>query len=296
MRPLGWFLIILRPAILALNGLGNGLLRLIGLQPGTGEQSLHSPEELRILVSASQDAGLLHEVQEEVVLRVLTIGKRPISHIMTPRLEIEWIDADDGRESMLRTVRGSRHEQFLVGRGSITDPLGMVLKVDLLDQALDGQPVDPVSVIREPLLVHESASVFAVLEQFKRAPVRMAMIVDEYGTLEGIVTQTGLLAALAGDLADSEGEDPDIVARADGSLLIDGLTLAHATFERLGLCPVPKRGFHTIAGFALDQLGHLPKVGERFSYDGWTFEVVDLDGRRIDKLLAIPSSRQAGTS
>jgi CBS domain containing-hemolysin-like protein len=130
--------------------------------------------------------------------------------------------------------------------------------------------------------------IFKVLEQFKKAPVRLAMIVNEYGGLEGIVTQTDLLEAIAGDLADVEGEEPDVVKREDGSLLLDGMMSAEDAFDRLDLLTrAPEGDFHTIAGFVVQQLGHLPKVGEHFVYESWRFEVVDLDGRRIDKVLAI---------
>jgi putative hemolysin len=221
------------------------------------------------------------------VVRVLGIGERRIGDIMTPRTEVDWIDADDDPAEILRTIRGSRHEQLLVGRGGIDEPLGMVLKRDLLDQVLDDRPLDPLALIREPLLVHEAAPIFRVLEQFKQAPVRLALIIDEYGSLQGIVTQTDLLEAIAGDLPEAEGEEPDIVERQGGSLLIDGLMPAHAAFERLGLSARPAAGkFHTIAGLALVRLGHLPEVGETFTYDNWRFEIVDMDGRRIDKLLA----------
>jgi putative hemolysin len=286
-RPLGLFLFLLRPAIMALNGLGNLVLRLFGLHPGTGEESLHSPEELRLLVAESREAGLLHRAQQEVVERVFNIGDRDIADIMTPRLEIDWINTDDTHEEILRTIRECRHEQLLVGRGSIDEPLGMILKKELLDQVLDGKSLDPMAVIREPLIVHDATPIFRVLEQFKRAPVRVAMIIDEYGSLEGIVTQTDLLEAIAGELPDVEGEEPDVVAREDGSLLIDGKMPAHDAFARLGFRSRSVEGdFHTIAGFALTQLGHLPEVGEHFAYEGWRFEIVDMDRRRIDKLLA----------
>ena len=144
------------------------------------------------------------------------------------------------------------------------------------------------AALREPLVVHEATPIFRVLEQFKKAPVRLAMIFDEYGALEGIVTQTDLLEAIAGDLP-SVGEEPDVVERADGSLLINGMMPAEDAFNRLGLRTRPEEGdFHTVAGFVLGQLGHLPEVGEHFDYEGWRFEVVDLDGRRIDKVLATP--------
>ncbi|HQS49877.1 MAG TPA: hemolysin family protein [Xanthobacteraceae bacterium] len=286
-RPLGMFLFLLRPAIILLNGLGNLVLRLCGLQPGAGEGSLHSPEELKLLVAASQEAGLLHQAQQEVVERVFNIGDRRIADIMTPRRDIDWIDADDNAEEILRTIRECRHEQLLVGRGGIDEPLGMILKKDLLDQVLDGKTLDPMAVIREPLIVHEASPIFRVLERFKKAPVRLAIVIDEYGGLNGIVTQTDLLEAIAGDLPDAEGEDPDVVEREDGSLLIDGMMAAHDAFARLGFKLRSADGdFHTIAGFALARLGHLPEVGEHFHYEGWRFEVIDMDGRRIDKLLA----------
>ena len=288
-RPLGMFLFLLRPAIVTLNGLGNLVLRLCGLRPGNVEESLHSPEELKLLIAASQEGGLLQAAQQEVVERVLNIGDRRISDIMTPRVDVDWIDINDNREEILRSIRECRHGQLLVGKGSIDEPLGMILKRDLLDLVLDGQPPDPMAVIRQPLVIHEAMRIFKVLEQFKRAPVRLATILNEYGVLEGIVTQTDLLEAIAGDLAEVEGEEPELVERDDGSLLIDGMMSAQEAFDRLNLRTRPAEGgFHTIAGFILRQLGHLPKVGEHFDYEGWCFEVVDLDGRRIDKVLAMP--------
>ena len=285
-RPLTLFLILLRPAIVALNGLGNLVLRLCGLRPGTAEESLHSPEELKLLIAASQEAGILQKGQREVVERVLNIGRRRIGDIMTPRPEVEWIDIDDDRETILRTVRECRHEQMLVGKGSIDEPQGLIQKGDLLNQALDGHALDPLAVIREPLLVRETTPIFKVLDQFRQKPVRVAIVLNEYGSLEGIVTQTDLLEAVAGDLPDVEGEEPDIIERDDGSLLIDGMTPAYAVFDRLDLRTRPEAGgFHTIAGFALFHLAHLPQPGEHFEYEGWRFEIVDMDGRRIDKLL-----------
>ena len=286
-RPLGLFLFLLRPAITVLNGLGNLVLRLFGLRPGTGEGSLHSPAEIKLLIAESQEAGLLEPAQQDLVERIFNIGNRDVSNIMTPRLEVEWIYADDTPEEMQKTIRESRFEQLLVARGSIDEPIGMILKKDLLDQQLN-----PMAVIRQPLVVHEATAVFKVLESFKRAPVRLAMVIDEYGSLEGIVTQTDLLEAIAGDLPDMDNETPDVVERADGSLLMEGMMPVYDAFARLGL----REGeedvtFHTLAGFALYQFGHLPDVGESFTFGGWHFEIVDLDGMRIDKILA---RREAG--
>jgi CBS domain containing-hemolysin-like protein len=285
-RPLSLFRFLLWPAIVSLNGLGNLLLRSCGLRPSTGEEALHSPEELKLLVAASQEAGLLQRAQQELVERVLNIGNRRITDIMTPRVDVEWIDADDGREAMLRRIRDCRHEQLLVGKATIDEPVGMILKKDLLDQVLSGQALDPMAVIRQPIAIYEGMSIFRVLEQFKAAPVRLATVLDEYGVLQGIVTQTDLLETIAGELPDVEGEEPGMVEREDGSLLIDGMMSAQDAFHRLGFRTRPEGEFHTVAGFALFQLEHLPEVGERFDYEGWRFEIVDLDGRRIDKVLA----------
>jgi CBS domain containing-hemolysin-like protein len=265
--------------------MGNLVLRAVGLRAGTGETSFHSPQELKLLVAESQEAGLLNQVQQQLVERVFNIGERPISDIMTPRLDVEWIDADDTEAEILKTIRECTHEQLLVARGSIDEPIGMVLKKDLLDQVLDGGKVRPMAVIKQPLVLHEGTSVVRVLDSFKASPVRLAIVIDEYGSLEGIVTQTDLLEAIAGDLPGSD-QEPEIVVREDGSLLVDAMMPAFEAFERLGLRDRPDADFHTLAGFALHQLQHIPEAGEVFEFDGWRFEVIDMDGMRIDKILA----------
>lgn len=168
----------------------------------------------------------------------------------------------------------------------------MVVKQELLDQALDGQTLDPLAVIRAPRIVPETTPVFRVLGHFKQNPIRLAAVLDEYGTLQGIVTQTDLLEAIAGELPDVEAGEPDIVEHDDGSLPIDGLMPAHDAFDGLGIRVQPDRGFHTIARFALMQLAHLQEAEETFAYKSWCFEIIDMDGTRIDKLLA---RRQPGT-
>ena len=215
---------------------------------------------------------------------------------MTPRRDIDWVNADCSQEEILRTIRESQHEQLLVGRRNIDEPLGILLKKDLLNQVLEGKPLDPLAVMREPLTVSDTMPIFRVLDQFKKAPVRLAFVIDEYEILGGIVTQTDLLEAITEDLPDSPDEEPNIVEREDGSLLIDGAVPAHVAFDHLGLrADQEDRDFHTVAGFALNQLQRLPEVGEYFKFKGWRFEVVDMDGRRIDRLLVQrePQSRGA---
>ena len=162
-RPLGLFRSLFWPAIVSLNGLGNLVLRLCGLRPGAPEDSLHSPEELKLLIAASQEAGLLQRAQQELVDRVLSIGNRRITDIMTPRVDVEWVDADDDRKEILKRIRQCRHEQLLVGKGTIDEPIGMIVKKDLLDQVLDGKALDPMTVLRQPIALHEAMPVFSAL-------------------------------------------------------------------------------------------------------------------------------------
>ncbi|WP_347261352.1 hemolysin family protein [Rudaea sp.] len=296
-RPLAVFLFVFRPAILALNGLGNGVLRLFGLRAGSGEEgALHSPDELRMLVAESRRAGLLQLAQQEVVERTFNLGTRRVRDIMTIRPDVEWIDADDTRAAMLSEVRRCRHEQLLFCRGGIDEVLGVVHKRDLLDQALDGAEFDPQAVALKPFVVHEATPIFKVIEEFRTRAASTAIVMDEYGTLGGIVTRTDLLEAIAGDVADKENES-DILARKDGSFLIDGLAAVADVFDRLGIRRWPQvRDFNTLAGFALQEFGSIPVAGEAFAWEGWRFEVVDMDGHRIDKLLAmrVPEARADG--
>ena len=290
-RPLAAFLFLFRPAIYVLNGLGNGVLRLCGLKAGTGEESLHSPDELKLLVAESRRGGLLQRTQQEVVERTFNLAARRVRDVMTTRPDIEWVDANDTREAMLETLRTSHHEQMLVSRGDIDDVVGIVHKQDLLDQVLRGSEIDPLAALEEPLVLHESTPILKVLEQFKTRPVSMAIVMDEYGTLGGILTRTDLLEAITGELRDEADDEPDIVARSDGSFLIDGLASVADVFDKLAIRRWPEvRDFNTVAGFALQQFGRIPIAGDAFGWEGWRFEVVDMDAHRVDKLLATRAS------
>jgi CBS domain containing-hemolysin-like protein len=287
-RPLSLFLILFRPAISFLNGLGNGVLRVFGLQPGHGEGRLHSTAELNLLVEASREAGLIREAQQEAVERIFKLGDRRVREIMTPRHEVEWVDLDEPPDELLKAVRACSHAHVVVSRGGIDEIEGVLRKQDLLDQILDGLTPDIGTAMRPPNVIHEGLTVLAALESFQRNPVQMAVIVDEYGSLEGLVTQTDLLEAIAGDIPEP-GEDPAVVEREDGSLLIDGMMPAEEAFERLAFADPPATDdYATLAGFVIYQLGRIPATGDALVAEGWRLEVIDMDGRRIDKVLATP--------
>ncbi|MET3927172.1 hemolysin family protein [Devosia sp. 2618] len=289
-RPLNWFLIVFRPAISVLNGMGNLLLRVIGLKPTTGEEGVHSTEEIKLLVAESYRAGLVDANQQEAVARIFDIGNHKVASIMTPRHEVDWVDITASDEDIRAALQASHHRQLIVAEGVVDEPMGVISKKDLLDQLLAGGELDVRAVLNEPLYVLDTASVFAVLEQFKSQPVRIALAVDEYGQVEGIVTQSDLLNALAGDLAD-EDDPADKIGDKDGVLRVDGSYPVAALLDRLGVEDGP-RNYHTAAGLVLNELKRLPKVGERFPFHEFEVEVVAMERHRVVSI-AIHTQPQA---
>lgn len=284
-RPLLLFSRAIGPLVWLLTASSGGVLRLFGVRAGYERRV--TDEDIHALIMQAEKSGGLRAVEREMVEGVLDLEDTSISTIMTPRPSVVWVDLEDPRDRVLAEIRACPHGQVLVSRGSIDEMVGIVRKQDLLDQTLDGKAPDVERAIVTPLVIPEGVSILKALEQFRMVPINTAVIVDEYGTIQGLVTRTDLLQALAGDLAEA-GNDGSVVRRNDGSLLVDAATPIAEVFELLEIEQEPEGDYVTLAGFVLDHLGHLPRAGEQFMWEGWRFRVVKVEGHRIDRVLLAP--------
>lgn len=256
--------------------------------PPAAEDPRVTEEEVKTLIAEGTAAGIFAPAEREMLEGVLRIADRTVRSIMTPRPDIVWLDLDDSVEEISAMIVKSGHSRFPVARGDVDNLVGIVHAKDLLEQSCKGGTFDLKSAARDPIYIHESTPVLKLLEAFQKSIVHVAVVLNEHGTVEGIVTPTDILVAIAGDLPEREGEDePSAVMRADGSWLLDGQMPVYEVERKLeikGLIADDEE-YTTLAGFVLTQFGHIPAPGEAFNWQNWRFEVVDLDGRRIDKVL-----------
>lgn len=281
--PLYLATLIGKPMVMILDLSTRAALRALGVRPE--QKPAVTEEELKDMIVEGSESGVIHAAEREMLEGVLHLDDRPIGSLMTPRPDVTWMDVEQPADEALDALRACPHTWFPLCRGVIDDVVGIGNKSDALNLYLEGKPVDLSSIARPPLIIHEGASILRTLDSFRKAPVNMAIVVDEYGSIQGIITQVDLLAAIAGELPESERAEPSIVKREDGSLLIDGMISIYDAADALGLRDLPRGRFHTLAGFVLFELGQLPSEGQRFTWQSWEFEIVDMDGHRIDKIL-----------
>jgi putative hemolysin len=281
------------PAVWLLDRSSRFVLRLLGSDTQPAETV--TEEEVHMLIAEGTRTGVFHRQEQDMIGRVLRLADRPLRAIMTPRIELVWLDVDDDPAKIAQVIRESGHSRFLVGRGSLDDVLGVVHVRSLLEACLAGQALDLRAALRPVLVLPDSTPVLRALEALRQARASVALVVDEYGEVEGMVTVEDVLEAVVGDMPERRlGEEPAIIEREDGSLLMDGMLAIDEVKPALGLDSLPEEGsYHTLAGFILARLGRVPQEGETVAYGGWRFEVVDMDGRRIDKVLVRRSTPTA---
>jgi putative hemolysin len=281
------------PAVWLLRMSSEAVLAVLGIRK-MARQAV-TAEEVRSLVAEGMEAGVFERSEREIIDRTLRLDDRSVQTIMTPRHEIAWLDVGDGPADIARKIRQAGHSRYPVCRGSPDEVLGIVLVRDLLAEVLEGKKVDLNTILRAAPAIHESTTALEALGLVRNAAVHVALVVDEYGSLQGIATMKDITEAIVGTIRETEqSQDPQCVRRDDGTWLVDGLTPIPEVKHTLGITEIPDdRGFHTLAGFVMWQLGRVPKAADSFQWRDWKFEVVDMDGRRIDKVAVSPPARTA---
>ena len=282
-----------KPFVWVLQGSTELVSRLLGLRTTTNRAV--SEEEIRSMIAEGAHTGIFHVAEHQMIEGVLRLPDRTVRSIMIPRGDVVWLDAADSRETVWNAVRTSGHSRYPVCRGQLDELVGVVMTGDLAEWLGNREAGELSARAHAPLIVHESTRILRLLELFRESKMHFAVIVDEHGSIEGVVTPSDILTAIAGELPEAASEEPaEAVARDDSSWLVDG-GMSIDDVERLLKGGNMRSGddYTTLAGFVLAQLGHLPTTGESFRWRGLRFEVVDMDGRRIDKLLIQRLAQQA---
>ena len=293
-RPMRWLSKITAPFVWLLDRSSALIFKLLGLDR---ESRNHvTAEELHLVVAEAQTAGVLEEDERAMISGIVRLADRPVREVMTPRTEIDWIDVNASPEEVREGLLETPHSRIPVADGSIENIVGVIQTRDALAAVLAGGSIDLKQLCRTAPVIPDLMDAMDALAVLRSADVPLALVHDEYGHLDGIVTPGSLLAALAGTFAHDveQGDEPPLVEREDGSWLVSGAASADLLADRIGINLPVVRDFSTVAGFALSVLKHLPETGETFRHDGWSFEIVDMDGRKIDKLIVSrPRKRSA---
>lgn len=296
-RPMRALSRLASPAVRLLSFSTAVVLRVLGVR-ASAEPPV-TEEEIKVLIHQGAEAGVFEHSERQIVESVFRLDDRRVTALMTPRMEIVWLDADAPPEGIRRALAESHYSRFPVARGSLDNVLGVVKAKDLLGRCLAGEALDLRASAGQPLFVPEFQTALQLLELFKNAYTHFALVVDEYGSVQGLVTMHDVLEALVGDMPAAAGTEADAVEREDGSWLLDGALLLDEFREifPVGVLPGEERGgFETLAGFVMTQLGRVPRAADHFEWGGLRFEVVDMDGRRVDKVLVAPATPGAAAS
>ena len=292
--PIYWLARLTHPLVVLLDASNRFLLSLLGVK--RAKESTVSAEDVKAAIAEGTAAGVLEPEEKQMLERVMRLDDIPIIAAMTHRKDIVWIEVNEAPESILQKVEESRHSRYPLCQESFENILGIVVVKDVLLQLGRGNLADLRAIAQKPIYMPERKTVLEALEEFKRSAANMALIVDEYGGLQGIVTLKDIMEVIVGVLPEpAHREDYTATVREDGSWLVDGGLSVHEAEEMIGLHGLTDQpdSFTTIAGFVLSQLGHFPKTGEEVYWRNWRFEVIDMDGTRIDKLLVSQAKQKS---
>jgi len=296
----------LSPAIRKLTRLMRPLTRLLSTSTNLGIKLLRidtqaepsiTEDEIKVFIEQGRDIGLIEQTESDMFSGIFRLGDRRVDVLMTPRTDLEWIDIEDDQHTIISELMHSEYSRIPVGRGSLDDVLGMVNVKELIGIDLHSPNFHLTDYIREPMFVPENMQALKVFEQFRATGTHQALVIDEYGGVQGMVTLYDVLEAIVGEIPlDAEDQEQEVVQRADGSYLLDGMLPIDEIKELLDFDELPdegRAGYQTLSGFVMNQLGSIPRVGQTFTWDTYRFEVVDMDGRRVDKVLVMRLPEEA---
>lgn len=291
-RPLAGLARISGPVVWLLGRSSALVLRALGATRSV-DQGV-TEEEVKAVVAEGAQAGALETEERHMIERVLRLADKPVRALMTPRPEVAWIDQADTPEMVAERLRAETVTRFVVSDGRVDNVVGVVIAKDMLDQLLRGQTLSLAAALRQPMVLPDTLSALDAMERLKGDRLGLALVMDEYGSFEGVVTASDLLEAIIGELEPAPPPGAaGAVTRHDGSLLLDGMLPSDELRARLDLPQLPAAGtYHTVAGLMLALLKRVPKEGDRIAWAGWRFEIVDMDGRRVDKVLAVRDDTQ----
>lgn len=286
-KPIAALALVSRPFVFLLSASTEGLLKLLG-KKDVNNANL-TEEDIHAMLDEGSEAGLIEEHEHEMLRNVFRLDDRPIASFMTPRKDIIYLDLEQAHEEILETLIASEHSRFPVCKGGLHNILGVMTANLLLKLRLKHEPADKIIEYLLPATyVPETVTGMKALAQFQESGMKLAFVIDEYGEILGIITLQDLVEALTGEFA-SDTEEQWAVQREDGSWLLDGLIPIPELKDRLNLKSVPEEGrYHTLSGMMMCLIGKVPRTGELATWQGWKFEVIDLDGQSIDKVLAMP--------
>jgi putative hemolysin len=285
--PMAMLATISAPLVWLLDLSGRSVLWLLG-QRGESEEKV-TDEEIRMIVAEAEHQGTIESDERRMIAGVMRLGDRAVRAVMTPRTDVDWLNVQSDEASIRKLLLESQHSRLPAADGNVDNMIGVVQTRDILATLLAGKPLDARKHVREAPIVHDQADALDVLAKLKEADMPMALVHDEYGHFEGVVTPADILEAITGvfrsDL-DADDTEESAVQREDGSWLLAGYMQADEMADMIGIDLPENRDYETVAGYVLSHMHHLPATGETVDAQGWRFEVVDLDGRRIDKVLA----------